>query len=210
LTRRQTNFHREGSSGTPIAASSAIPSADRAELNKLYEDLRQYIPKENFEIVFQQDRIVITNKLQNPISFDYTPFQGKLTEDQENNFDYTPILGSILEYMLDQKMKIVPFPEIKIKKDPQEAGNFFGKTAYYDPNNKEVVLYTLGRHPKDVCRSFTHEMIHHMQNLEGRLGGGRINTSNVNEDDYLQEIEKEAYLKGNMCFRSWEDSQKNG
>ena len=171
---------KENSTGTPIAASSAIPSADRAELNKLYDDLRQYIPKEDFEIVFQQDRIVITNKLQKSISFDYTPFQGKLTEDQENNFDYTPILGSILEYMLDQKMKIVPFPEIKIKKDPQEAGNFFGKTAYYDPNNKEVVLYTLGRHPKDVCRSFTHEMIH------------------------------QAVLRGGSTFRSWEDSQKNG
>jgi len=201
---------KEGSSGTPIAASSAIPSADRAELNKLYDDLKQYVPDERFKIDFQQDRIVITNKVENPISFDYTPFQGKLNECAVNDFDYTPHLASILGYMLDQGMKITPFPEIKIKKDPQEAGNFFGKTAYYDPNNQEVVLYVLGRHPKDVCRSFTHEMIHHIQNLEGRIGGGRINTSNVNEDDYLREIEKEAYLKGNMLFREWEDNIKNG
>lgn len=198
----------ENSTGTPIAASSAIPSADRAILNKLYDDLKIYIPKEEFEIVFQQDRIVITNKLQNPISFDYTPFQGKLNECAVDNYDYTPHLASILGYMLDQKMKIVPFPEIKIKKDPQESSNFFGKTAYYDPDNKEVVLYVLGRHPKDVCRSFTHEMIHHIQNLEGRLGN--IQTTNTHEDSHLQEIEKEAYLEGNMCFRSWEDSQKNG
>jgi len=201
---------KEGSSGTPIAASSAIPSADRAELNKLYDDLKQYVPDERFKIDFQQDRIVITNKVENPISFDYTPFQGKLNECPVNDFDYTPHLASILGYMLDQGMKITPFPEIKIKKDPQEAGNFFGKTAYYDPNNQEVVLYVLGRHPKDVCRSFTHEMIHHIQNLEGRIGGGRINTSNVNEDDYLRKIEKEAYLKGNMLFREWEDNIKNG
>jgi len=206
--KQQVHPLEENSTGTPIAASSAIPSADRAVLNRLYDDLKIYIPKEEFEIVFQQDRIVITNKLQNPISFDYTPFQGKLNECAVNDFDYTPHLASILGYMLDQKMKIVPFPEIKIKKDPQEAGNFFGKTAYYDPDNKEVVLYVLGRHPKDVCRSFTHEMIHHIQNLEGRLGN--IQTTNTNEDSHLQEIEKEAYLEGNMCFRNWEDSQKNG
>jgi hypothetical protein len=109
--------------------------------------------------------------------------------------------------MIDQGKNILPLPEIKIKEDEQEASNFFGKTAYYNPNEKEVVLYTLGRHPKDVCRSFTHEMIHHIQNLEGRLGG--IGTSNTNEDDYLREIEKEAYLEGNMCFRNWEDGLKN-
>lgn len=198
---------KEGSSGTPIAASSAIPSADRAELNKLYDDLKQYVPDERFKIDFQQDRIVITNKVENPISFDYTPFQGKLNECAVEDFDYTPHLASILGYMLDQGMNITPFPEIKIKKDPQEAGNFFGKTAYYNPNNQEVVLYVLGRHPKDVCRSFTHEMIHHIQNLEGRLGD--IGTTNTNEDSQLQEIEKEAYLEGNICFRNWEDSLKN-
>ena len=198
---------KEGSSGTPIAASSAIPSADRAELNKLYDDLKQYVPDERFKVDFQQDRIVITNKVENPISFDYTPFQGKLNECAVEDFDYTPHLASILGYMLDQGMNITPFPEIKIKKDPQEASNFFGKTAYYNPNNQEVVLYVLGRHPKDVCRSFTHEMIHHIQNLEGRLGD--IGTTNTNEDSHLQEIEKEAYLEGNMCFRNWEDSLKN-
>lgn len=199
---------KENSTGTPIAASSAIPSADRAELVKLYDDLKQYVPKDSFQVDFQQDRIVITNKLENPISFDYTPFQGKLTEEQENTFDYKPIITSIVEYMLDQGMKILPLPEIKLKKDPEQANNFFGKTAYYHPESKEVVLFTLGRHPKDVCRSFTHEMIHHIQNLEGRLGN--IHTSNTNEDDRLLGLEKEAYLKGNITFRNWEDKQKNG
>ncbi len=42
-------------------------------------------------------------------------------------------------------------------------------------------------------------MIHHHQNLEGRLGN--ITTSDINEDDYLKELEREAYERGNMCFR---------
>jgi hypothetical protein len=47
-----------------------------------------------------------------------------------------------------------------------------------------------------------------MQNMEGRLEGLAA-TTNTNEDDYLQEIEKEAYLKGNITFRNWEDGLKN-
>ena len=57
-------------------------------------------------------------------------------------------------------------------------------------------------------RSFSHEMVHHEQNLEGRLG--KIRTSNTNEDADLLKIEQEAYLKGNITFRNWEDKIKNG
>jgi hypothetical protein len=88
------------------------------------------------------------------------------------------------------------------------AENFLGKTAYYDPQKKMIVLYTYGRHPKDIVHSFSHEMIHHMQNLEGRIGNGNIKTTNTNEDDYLKKIEAEANLKGTMTFRNWTDSIK--
>ena len=121
--------------------------------------------------------------------------------------EYTKYMASVLEYMIDQGMKVTPLPEVKINKDESNASNFFGKTAYYDPNVKEIVLFVEGRHPKDIVRSFVHEMIHHMQNLEGRLGN--IGTTNTNEDDNLLEIEKEAYLKGNITFRNWEDNYKN-
>jgi len=45
-----------------------------------------------------------------------------------------------------------------------------------------------------------------MQNLNGSLGN--VQTSNTNEDEHLQELEKEAYLQGNITFRNWEDSLK--
>lgn len=125
----------------------------------------------------------------------------------ENKPELTNYIASLIEYMLDQGMKILPLPEIKIRQDEENAANFFGRTAYYDPNNKEIVLYTSGRHPKDIVRSFSHEMVHHMQNLNGTLGS--VTTSNTNEDDHLMELEKEAYLTGNITFRNWEDSLKN-
>ena len=81
---------------------------------------------------------------------------------------------------------------------------FFGKTAYYDPEKNHIVLYTEGRHPKDIVRSYAHEMIHHIQNLEDRLEN--ISTTNTTEDDNLEKIEKEAYTDGNITFRNWTDT----
>ena len=198
---------KEGSLGTPITASSAISSKDRAELENLYKELRRSIDTTKFNIDFQQDRIYITRIMDSQLAADYTPYQDNIPENVEKKFEYTPYIASLLEYMIDKGMKITPLPEVKVRYDEDQANNFFGKTAHYDPNNREVVLFVMNRHPKDVMRSFSHEMIHHMQNLEGRLNN--IGTSNTNEDDYLQEIEKEAYLEGNITFRNWEDSIKN-
>ena len=50
-------------------------------------------------------------------------------------------------------------------------------------------------------------MIHHEQNLNGKLNN--ISTTNTNEGGDLPEIEREAYEKGNMMLRNWEDSIKN-
>ena len=181
---------KEGSSGSPTAPQSIVRSDDRAKLTKVYDELSQLLDKEEFSVTFQNDHVRVA--VNGPAD--------------KHNFDFTPYMGSILEYMLDQKMNITPLPEIKIKRDLVEASDFFGRTAYYDPNIKEIVLYTEGRHPKDVMRSFTHEMIHHIQNLEGRLS--EVQTSDTNADDNLLELEKEAYLDGNITFRNWEDKVK--
>lgn len=181
----------EGSSGTPTKLNSILKSEDRQKLQDLYSELNQKLNDKEFKVEFNQNHIRIAPSDQVvPASFDYTPF-----------------MGSLLEYMLEERMSITPLPEIKIRRDEVEAQDFFGKTAYYDPNSKEIVLYVQGRHPKDVMRSFSHEMIHHIQNIEGRLGD--IRTQNTNESDVLVEIEKEAYMLGNITFRNWEDKVKN-
>lgn len=199
LFTSEENQLDEASGGTPIAPQAAISSEDRSKLEHLYDYLKRLVPPGAYTS-FQQDRIIITLK---PTDM----YDDKVVYEGVDTNRLTEYIGSILEYMLDQKMNITPLPEVKIKRDAENAANFFGKTAYYDPNIKEVVLYVEGRHMKDVCRSFVHEMIHHIQNLEGRLGN--ITTSNTNEDDALLELEKEAYLKGNITFRNWEDSIKN-
>jgi hypothetical protein len=115
---------------------------------------------------------------------------------------------SLSKYMIDNGMNIKPLPKIKvISNDKNNASNLLGKTAYYNPTDKSITLYTMDRHPKDILRSFAHEMVHHEQNLDGRLND--INTTNTNEDGALPEIEREAYEKGNMMLRNWEDNIKN-
>jgi hypothetical protein len=128
---------------------------------------------------------------------------------EPSEHDYPKLIKSLTEYMLDKGMNISPLPKVKfVNDDVENAKNFFGKTAYYDPNERVVVLYTMDRHPKDVMRSFAHEMIHHMQNCEDRLGN--ITTQNTNEGGDLPEIEREAYEKGNMTFRNWTDTLTEG
>lgn len=118
--------------------------------------------------------------------------------------NYKQQIKDLTKYYLIKYPHIKQLPKIIFKHgDNINAKNFFGKTAYYDPNTMTIVLYTEGRHPKDIVRSFSHEMIHHIQNVENRLHN--IITTNTNEDSDLQNLEKEAYLNGNILFRNWTD-----
>ena len=70
-----------------------------------------------------------------------------------------------------------------------------------------VVLYITNRHDKDICRSFAHELIHHVQNERGDLDLGDASSPNyAQEDGHMRKMEMEAYLKGNMLFRDWENT----
>ena len=137
-----------------------------------------------------------------PFGSGYKPLNENAT--YSNHIDYKQEIINLTDHMLKKGMNVKPLPKIIFKHNNEEnAKKFLGKTAYYDPNNKIIVLYTEGRHPKDIVRSYAHEMIHHIQNLEGRLKD--ISTTNTMEDDYLNDIEREAYTKGNMLFRNYTD-----
>jgi len=131
-----------------------------------------------------------------------------IKENQIKTLDLKEGIVRLSKYMLDNGLNIKPLPKVKfIKDDEENASNMLGKTAYYNPSEKSITLYTFSRHPKDILRSFSHEMIHHMQNLEGRLNN--ITTTNTNKDGDLPELEREAYELGNVTLRKWEDSLKN-
>jgi cytidyltransferase-like protein len=123
------------------------------------------------------------------------------------DIDYKQYIKELTKDMIRKGMNVIPLPKVIFKhSDVSNAKDFFGKTAYYEPQSMSIVLYTEGRHPKDIVRSFAHEMIHHMQNVEDRLGD--ITTTNTQEDDRLNDLEAEANLKGTMTFRNWTDKMQ--
>ena len=108
-----------------------------------------------------------------------------------------------------KRMEFDRDPEIRFISDKENSSKVLGNTAYYDPAAFSVTVYVDNRHPKDIMRSLSHELIHHKQNCEGRLDMSRdMSAGYAQEDEYLREIEKEAFLEGNMCFRDWEDGYK--
>jgi hypothetical protein len=93
--------------------------------------------------------------------------------------------------------------------DPSNKSDVLGKTAYYDPNTLEIHVYTDGRHPKDMLRSIAHELIHHRQNLEGRLNvGGYQGEGYYLKNEELKKLEQEAMKHGNESLREYEDGLK--
>lgn len=125
--------------------------------------------------------------------------------------DFEKELNSLYEFMKN-KLAFSKEATINIVLDEQNSMDVFGKTAMYSPSDNTVTVFASNRHSKDVLRSVAHEIIHHNQNCTGKL-------SNLDEVDYsdgyaqrnehMRKLEEEAYLKGNIIFRDWEDNKKN-
>ena len=80
--------------------------------------------------------------------------------------DFHSKLMDFIEYTCDQ-LEIKQKPTIKYKDDKGEGQPSFGG---YAPHSKELFVYTKNRHPMDIFRTVAHELVHHKQNLDGRLG----------------------------------------
>ena len=100
-------------------------------------------------------------------------------------------------------------PKLILKKDKENAEKLFGRTAHYDPGNQTIVIFITNRHPIDILRSFCHELIHHVQNERGDLNLGDASSPTYAQDDkHMRKMEMEAYLKGNLLLRDFEDNFK--
>jgi hypothetical protein len=200
-----------------ITSSSLINEAEEFDRVDYYTSFITNVVPSNFNVFREENRIIVDNILndtQENVAPNHTgksaPYGSGYKELNENasyskDIDYKSYIKELTNYMIEDGWNILPLPKIIFRHGNKEnAKNLLGKTAYYDPNTQTIVLYTEGRHPKDILRSFSHEMVHHMQNIEDRLGN--ITTTNTLEDDHLNDIEAEANLKGTMTFRNWTDS----
>ena len=101
-------------------------------------------------------------------------------------------------------------PTINFQSDDINAKNVLGKTGFYDPQAMSITVFVDGRHPKDILRSLSHELVHHGQNCRGdfKTASGMGEQGYAQSNPHLREMEREAYEVGNLCFRDWEDNYK--
>ena len=176
-------------------SGTAARNASKISLEKLKPMLPSELSDEEVEEVFN----IMSDKVQEVLTENASYSQ---------QIDVVDKIAQLTNHMIDMGMNIEPLPSMEfVDGDSENAKDFFGKTAYYDPNRQHIVIYTEGRHPKDIVRSYAHEMIHHIQYLEDRLGD--VSGTNTTEDDHLDKIEQEANLRGTMTFRNWTDSILN-
>lgn len=125
-----------------------------------------------------------------------------------NNNSFKDLTYQLYKHMAD-KYEVLKNNKPKfIINNKQQSTHILGPTANYNPMNQTITVYSFGRHPKDMLRSFAHEVIHHVQNCEGRLTNGSTHEGYALDDPNMSEIEREAYEQGNMCFREFEDLYK--
>ncbi len=189
-------------------SGTAARNASKVSLNKFLPFLPGMLNPEEQEEIFN----IVADKIQenDPEDGKAAPYGSGYKKLNENasysqHIDVIEKIAQLTNHMIDKGMNIEPLPSMEfIDGDSENAKDFFGKTAYYDPNKQHIVLYTEGRHPKDIVRSYAHEMIHHIQHLEDRLGD--ISGTDTTSSDHLDKLEQEANLKGTMTFRNWTDS----
>ena len=102
-------------------------------------------------------------------------------------------------------------PKLFLRQDDENAANPLGKTGFYDPQAESITIYVSGRHPKDILRSLSHELMHHTQKCNGDFDN--VESQGMGEQGYAQNnthmrtMEIQAY-QASIVFRDWEDSLK--
>ncbi len=132
-----------------------------------------------------------------------------INKSDQNFIKLKPLLNDFLPFA-KKRIGFNRPPTIHFSSDKENAYKLLGKTAHYDPETEVIVVYVDNRHPKDVLRSLSHELVHHMQNCKGQFDHNNFTGDEqyAQKDPHLRKMEKEAYLLGNMCFRDWEDDYK--
>ena len=98
--------------------------------------------------------------------------------------------------------------DVELISDTENGRVLLGKSAYYDPDNEKVCIFVDNRHPKDILRSISHELMHHTQNCRGDfdqmtdLGPGY-----AQNDAHMRDMEEEAY-RASIVLRDFEDILK--
>lgn len=134
----------------------------------------------------------------------------RIKDETNNNLykKYQKYFDSLTEH-LKKELKINKPVKIVLEDDEENGKKVLGRTGGYINHEIKIHIFCSGRHIKDIMRSLAHEMVHHHQNLRGEFKHHEPTTNGYAQSNkHLRKMEEEAYLKGNILFRDWEDNYK--
>jgi len=128
----------------------------------------------------------------------------------ETKYNLSEVEGLISEFFpyAQKRLGFDKPVNVKLISDLHNAADSLGKTGAYSPQMMEITIYVDKRHPKDILRSFSHELIHHSQNCRGEFDRDmNFGEGYAQVDEHMRKMEQEAYLEGQMNLRDWENTR---
>lgn len=112
-------------------------------------------------------------------------------KEEVTHKELAPMLDAFVSFASD-KLGIKSLPSVRYKNDDDDYNSF----AAYNPSSNELSVSTKNRHPMDVFRSVAHELVHHKQNEDGRIGKDVAKEGETGSD-----IENEANAEAGKIMR---------
>ena len=115
----------------------------------------------------------------------------KQLKEEVTRKELAPMLDSFVSFASD-KLGLKSLPSVRYKTDKDGYNSF----AAYNPSSNELSVSTMNRHPMDIFRSVAHELVHHKQNEDGKLGKDIAKEGSTGSD-----IENEANSEAGKIMR---------
>ena len=115
----------------------------------------------------------------------------KQLKEEVTRKELAPMLDSFVSFASD-KLGLKSMPTVRYKTNDDDYNSF----AAYNPSSNELSICTANRHPMDIFRSVAHELVHHKQNEDGRLGKDIAKEGETGSD-----IENEANAEAGKIMR---------
>ena len=117
-----------------------------------------------------------------------------LNKPQRLNESETATIGEFIKYACKNLAIQNPPRNLTLSYDTNQVKDrrSFG---YFDPNNHKIWVYVKNRNMADILRTLAHELVHHKQNLDGRISYESGKTGS--------DIENEANAKAGVLLRDF-------
>jgi len=170
-----------GKDPTKMSRDELVRSVSASKLEKLasegnYEHFKAYhpgMPESHVKKVYGQIR------------------KGLSLNEEVTRKELAPMLDSFVSFASD-KLGLKSMPTVRYKTDDDDYNSF----AAYNPSSNELSVSTINRHPMDIFRSVAHELVHHKQNEDGRIGKDIAKEGETGSD-----IENEANAEAGKIMR---------